>query len=88
MQTRARFGFLLGLLVGTATVGSVSLMMGQSDARRHANPEPAGVTVFEVSHSPDGSVAYLWSIEPESGTLRLLNQQRIADPNGENPPTE
>lgn len=73
MRTRDRFGFLLGLLVGTATVGSVSLMMGQSDA------PPARDTIFEVSHSPDGSVVYLWGIEPRRGTLRLVRQQPMPE---------
>lgn len=77
MHTRARFGFLLGLLVGTTTVGSVSLMMGQSEARRPAAPEADGVTVFEVSHSPDGQIAYLWGIDPQSGSMRLLGQQPV-----------
>lgn len=79
MQRRARFGFILGLLVGTATVGSVSLMMGQSDAHRHAEAEAevAGLTVFDVSHSPDGHIAYLWGIDPERGNMRLLRQQPV-----------
>lgn len=78
MRERARFGFLLGLLVGTATVGSVSLMMGQSEARRPGRGQfVQGLTIYEVSHSPDGRVAYLWGIEPETRTLTLLGQQNM-----------
>lgn len=81
MHARVRFGFLLGLLTGTATVGSVSLMMGQSEARRHGHDEVIErLSVFEVSHSPDGRIAYLWGIEPERGTLRLLGQQCMPEP--------
>ncbi|KAA0217305.1 MAG: hypothetical protein EDM82_00610 [Cyanobacteria bacterium CYA] len=70
----------MGLLVGTATVGSVSLMMGQSDARRPGDLEALRPGVFDVSHSPDGRTAYLWGIDPEKGTMRLLGQQALPNP--------
>lgn len=77
MSNRLRFGFLLGLLAGTASVASLSIMAGQSNAR--PAPSTPANRDFEVTLSPDGHTAYLWSIDPQTGSMALLERKPISD---------
>lgn len=77
MTTRIRFGFILGLLVGTTTVGAVGVMMGQAEARVQPRPQAAArFARYEVTQSPDGSRAYLWGVDAADGKVVFLDSAR------------
>jgi hypothetical protein len=68
MKQAAKFGFITGLLAGTAAVGLVGLMLGATDPAHTA----AGPTENLVAtQSTDGSVIYLWRVGPD-GSMQLL----------------
>lgn len=78
MQSCIRFGFLLGLLVGTASVGGVSVMMGQAEART-GHAEVPRYASYEVTLSTDGRYAYLWGVDVEHGKLHLLERVPVTE---------
>ncbi|GAB4383450.1 MAG: hypothetical protein Kow0022_03350 [Phycisphaerales bacterium] len=78
MQSRIRFGFLLGLLVGTASVGGVSVMMGQAEAQAGQADTPRYAS-HQVTQSPDGRYAYLWGVDAKHGKLHLLERVPVTE---------
>lgn len=74
MSKASRFGFLLGLLAGTAAVGTIGIMTGQGNTTRHPDPRPGFVV---ATQSDDRSTIYLWTVEPETGELTFLRQSPI-----------
>lgn len=78
MHRQVRFGFLLGLLVGTASVGAVSVMMGQAEARAQRLNGPR-FNRYEVTQSSDGLHAYLWGVDTAQGRLHFIDRASVTD---------
>ncbi len=89
MRQSLKFGFLAGMLAGTAAVGTVGLMMGQAEAR--VSPKPIHQPLkLELTQSPDGKTAYPWGINPIDRTVTFLGSDSAGHGSkgrpGHNPP--
>lgn len=70
MKNTAKFGFLTGLLAGTAAVGAIGLLLGAAEP--HAQHPDANTHNLVATPSPNGSIIYLWRVEAD-GSMSLLS---------------
>lgn len=70
MSKASRFGFLLGLLAGTAAVGAIGIMTGQGNATTPAVTKSGEHLV--TTQSPDGLIIYLWRVSDTTGDIEFV----------------
>jgi len=76
MSKASKFGFLLGLLAGTAAVGAIGIMTGQGN--RPATPKSGEYLL--TTQSPDGLILYLWRVDESTGELEFVARGVAPDP--------